>query len=87
MSNIILMIICRSVCRHGQYCFIIGDNHVGVFCDWCHPVQRRCTEIFWKSVQLYPLVIPIILICQEPIKWSLYLPYNPLESTLSRVDL
>ena len=24
---------------------------------------------------------------QEPIKWSLYLPYKPLESTLSRVDL
>ena len=24
---------------------------------------------------------------QEPIKWSLHLPYKPLESTLSRVDL
>ena len=24
---------------------------------------------------------------QEPIKWSLHLPYMPLESTLSRVDL
>ena len=30
-----------------------------------------------------------ILSCyyQEPIKWSLHLPYMPLESTLSRVDL
>ena len=73
MSNIILMIICRSVCRHGQYCFIIGDNHVGVFCDWCHPVQRRCTEIFWKSVQLYPLVIPIILICSISKEFSFVL--------------
>ena len=24
---------------------------------------------------------------QEPIKWSLHLPYKPLQSTLSRVDL
>ena len=24
---------------------------------------------------------------QEPIKWSLHLPYKPLASTLSRVDL
>ena len=24
---------------------------------------------------------------QEPIKWSLHLPYKPLEPTLSRVDL
>ena len=24
---------------------------------------------------------------QEPIRWSLHLPYKPLESTLSRVDL
>ena len=28
-----------------------------------------------------------ILLRQEPIKWSLHLPYKPLESTLSRVDL
>ena len=25
--------------------------------------------------------------CQEPMKWSLHLPYKPSESTLSRVDL
>ena len=25
--------------------------------------------------------------CQEPIKWSLHLPYKPLESALSRLDL
>ena len=24
---------------------------------------------------------------QEPMRWSLHLPYKPLESTLSRVDL
>ena len=32
-------------------------------------------------------IIIIIIIIQEPIKWSLHLPYKPLESTLSRVDL
>ena len=29
----------------------------------------------------------IIKLLQEPIKWSLHLPYMPLESTLSRVDI
>ena len=28
-----------------------------------------------------------VVVGQEPIKWSLHLPYKPLESTLSRVDL
>ena len=33
------------------------------------------------------VVFTLFGVTQEPIKWSLYLPYNPLESTLSRVDL
>ena len=33
------------------------------------------------------LQVMSIAACQEPIKWSLHLPYKPLEPTLSRVDL
>ena len=50
--------------------------------------NRELTSQMWFPVG--PCITPnypILKLYQEPIKWSLHLPYMPLESTLSRVDL
>ena len=41
----------------------------------------------WKAIWMQVWWTALIGLRQEPIKWSLHLPYKPLESTLSRVDL
>lgn len=46
-----------SLHRHGEYSIVARDYHAGVFSDWRHVVQRHCSHVFWKSLELYPFTI------------------------------
>ena len=49
-------------------------------------LRRKWAKVIFVTIKICS-ASHIICCYQEPIKWSLHLPYNPLESTLSRVDL
>ena len=62
-------------------------NFMCRMCSLCCCNVKTVVKTKLSGVLTQTKAILYIIDKQEPIKWSVHLPYKPLESTLSRADL